>query len=90
VLRVERDQAFSLSVLPEQVERGAPIPNASGSRPDKRSVIVTDEIFGRRVPRECFGDCFGAPATSPLGSGPPQTTTAAAVNGQEQEIWIAT
>src|ERR1019366_3576439 len=50
------DQAFSISVLPGRAERRPPVPNAHGSRAAKCSVIVTDEIFGRRVPRECFGD----------------------------------
>src|SRR3984893_14767368 len=55
------DQAFSISVLPGRAERGGPVPDAHCSHPSperaaKCSVIVTDEIFGRCVPRECFGD----------------------------------
>jgi hypothetical protein len=51
------DQAFSISVLPGRAERGGPVPDAHRShssleRAAKCSVIVTDEIFGRRVPRE--------------------------------------
>jgi hypothetical protein len=104
VLRVERDQmisalapdrpdqAFSISVLQGETERGGPVPDAHGSHPSleraaKCSVIVTDEIFGRRVPRECFGDLAHQPL--PLGSGSPQTTPAAAVDGQERELRIA-
>jgi hypothetical protein len=55
------DQAFSISVLPGRAERRPPVPNAHGSRAAKCSVIVTDEIFGRRVPRECFGDLVRQP-----------------------------
>src|SRR3984893_11445279 len=55
------DQAFSISVLPGRAERGGPVPDAHCSHPSleraaKCSVIVTNEIFGRRVPRACFGD----------------------------------
>ena len=55
------DQAFSIAVLPGRAERGGPIPDSHCShtgleRSAKCSVIVTDEIFGRRVPRECFGN----------------------------------
>ena len=50
------DQAFSISVLPGRAERGGPVPDAHRSYPSleraaKCSVIVTDEIFGRRVLR---------------------------------------
>src|ERR1700738_4771358 len=60
------DQAFSISVLPGRAERGGPVPDAHCSHPSleraaKCSVIVTDEIFGRRVPRECFGDLARQP-----------------------------
>src|SRR3984893_11143210 len=60
------DQAFSISVLPGRAERGGPVPDAHGSHPSleraaKCSVIVTDEILGRCVPRECFGDLARQP-----------------------------
>jgi len=48
------DQAFNVSILPGRAERGGPVPDAHGSHPRLeraaiRSVIVTDEIFGRGV-----------------------------------------
>jgi hypothetical protein len=63
------DQAFNTSVLPGRTERGRPIPNAHRSnasfeRDTERSVVVTNEIFGRRIPRERLGDL--APATPQL------------------------
>ena len=60
------DQAFSISVLPGRAERGGLVPDAHGShrsleRAAKCSVIVTDEIFGRCVPKKCFGDLARQP-----------------------------
>src|ERR1700730_3059588 len=50
------DQAFSISVLPGRAERGGPVPDAHCSHPSleraaKCSVIVTNEIFGPRLPK---------------------------------------
>src|ERR1700730_13918005 len=63
------DQAFSISVLPGRAERGGRVPDVHCSHPSleraaKCSVIVTDEIFGRRLPRECFGDLARQPLRS--------------------------
>ena len=60
------NQAFSISVLPRREERRGSVPDTHCSYPSleratKCSVIVTDEIFGRRVPRECFGDSTRQP-----------------------------
>src|ERR1700682_5444802 len=60
------DQAFSISVLPGRAERGGSIPDTHRSHPSleraaKCSVIVTDEILGRCVPRERFGDLTRQP-----------------------------
>jgi len=60
------DQAFSMSVLLRRAERNWPVPDAHGSHPSleraaKCSVIVADEIFWRRIPRECFGDLARQP-----------------------------
>src|SRR5208337_3015036 len=60
------DQAFNISVLPGRAKRGGPVPDAHRSHPSleraaKCSVIVTDEVFGRRLPRKCFGDLARQP-----------------------------
>src|ERR1700756_4417362 len=60
------DQAFSMSVLPGRAVRGRLVPDPHSTHPcledtAKCSVVVTDEIFGRRVPWKCFGDLAGQP-----------------------------
>src|SRR5262245_49741106 len=60
------DQAFNMSVLPGRAVRGRLIPDPHGAHPSlvgatKCSVVVTDEIFGRRVPGKCFGDLAREP-----------------------------
>jgi len=60
------DQAFSMSVLPGRAVRGRLVPDPHGADPSlegtaKCSVVVTDEIFGRRVPWKCFGELAGQP-----------------------------
>src|ERR1700730_6558209 len=60
------DQAFSISAPPGRAERGGPVPDAHCSHPSlelaaKCSVVVTDEIFGRCLPRECFGNLARQP-----------------------------
>src|SRR5208337_4517643 len=55
------DQAFNIAVLPGRAERSGSIPNAhcSGASfecPPECSVIVANEIFRCRIPRERLGD----------------------------------
>jgi hypothetical protein len=52
---LQRYLAFSISVLPGRADRGGPVPDTHCSHPSlepaaKCSVVVTDEIFGRRLP----------------------------------------
>ena len=79
MLRVERDQMIS-ALAPDRPDQAFNI----SALPGRAKRGEPDEIFGRRVPRECFIDF--ARQTPRLWVGPPQTTTAAAVDGQEQEI----
>ena len=49
VIRVERDQMISISVLPGRAERGGPVPDAHCSYPSleraaKCSVIASDQV----------------------------------------------
>jgi hypothetical protein len=60
------DQALQIPILPGRAERDGPVPDAHRSHPRlerdaKGSVIVTDEIFRRPVPRERFGDLTRQP-----------------------------
>ena len=61
VIRVERDQMISISVLPGRAERGGPVPDAHGSHPSlerdaKCAVIIPNEIFRRALPWKRFSD----------------------------------
>ena len=60
------DQAFRMSVLPGRAVRGRLVPDPHGTHSHledaaKSSVVVADEIFGRRVPWKCFGDLARQP-----------------------------
>ena len=86
------DQALNISVLPGRAERRRPVTDshcsyASLERAAKCSVIVTDEIFGRRVPRECFGDLTHQPLRRwVLGHRKPQQLPASMAKKQEMQI----
>jgi hypothetical protein len=61
------DRARAGRILPERNMRSHLVimdnhcSHPSLERAAKCSVIITDEIFGRRVPRECFGDLARQP-----------------------------
>jgi hypothetical protein len=60
------DQAFSMSIPPRRAIRGRLVPDSHGTHSSLEgaaicSVVVADQIFGRRVPGKCLGDLARQP-----------------------------